>query len=243
MIDLKTRKPITRPKVTPIPVTDTVIKAVEAAAERDGVKSFKFLDRNKINIDHDSFIAGVQEENDSDYHDEDYTDTEQEEDEDLEFDEEITEAEKEDLEDEDPEELAEITGVDENDVTSLDAGQNQVGNDQLDPIEEHQENQEDDPPQVSDNESEISELRRSTRETRQPENLNVSTMKGQSYLQKLEQVHNLVVQSISKKKNDANSLKYNKEQGMVLAIMISEIRRRSAKLNKAKRYQDLPKSE
>ena len=61
MIDLKTRKPITRPKVTPIPVTDTVIKAVEALAERDGVKSFKFFDRNKINIDHDSFIAGVQE--------------------------------------------------------------------------------------------------------------------------------------------------------------------------------------
>ena len=80
VIDLKTRKPITRSKVTPIPVTDTVIKAVEAAAERDGVKSFKFLDRNKINIDHDSFIAGVQEENNSDYHDEDYTDTEQEED-------------------------------------------------------------------------------------------------------------------------------------------------------------------
>jgi len=68
-------------------------------------------------------------------------------------------------------------------------------------------------------------------------------MKEQSYLQKLEQVHNLIVQSISKKKNDATSLKYNKEQGMVLAIMISEIRRRSAKLSKAKRYQDLPKSE
>ena len=30
---------------------------------------------------------------------------------------------------------------------------------------------------------------------------------------------------------------------MVLAVMISEVRRRSAKLNKAKRYQDLPKSE
>jgi len=137
VIDLKTRKPITRPKVTPILVTDTVIKAVEAAAERDGVKSFKFLDRNKINIDHDSFIAGVQEENDSDYHDEDYTDTEQEEDEDLEYDEEITEKEIEDLEDEDPEELAGITGVDDNNIISLDAGQNQVGNDQLDPIEEN----------------------------------------------------------------------------------------------------------
>ena len=48
---------------------------------------------------------------------------------------------------------------------------------------------------------------------------------------------------MSKKDKDVTSLKYNKEQGMVLAIMISEIRRRSAKLNKAKRYQDLPKSE
>ena len=99
-------------------------------------------------------------------------------------------------------------------------------------------NQEDDQPQVSDNESATSEPRRPTRETRQLENLNVLTMKGQSYLRKLEQIHNLVVQSISKKKNDANSLKYNKEQGMVLAIMISDIRRRSTKLNKARRYQD-----
>ena len=136
VFDLKTRKVITRPKVTAIPVTDTVIKAVEALAERDGVESFKFLDRNKVNIDHDSFIAGAQEENDRDYHDEDYEDVEQEEDEDLQYDEEITEEEIEDLE-EDPEELAEITGVDENDVISLDAGQNQVGNDQLDPIDEH----------------------------------------------------------------------------------------------------------
>ena len=157
------------------------------------------LDRNKVNIDHDSFIAGVQEENDSNYHDEDYEDVEQEEDEDLQYDEEVTKEEIEDLE-EDPEELADITGVDENDVTSLEPEQNQVGNEQLNPIEEDDESQEDNPPQVSDNESEISEPRRSTRETRQPENLNVSSMKGQSYLQKLEQVHNLVVQSISKKK-------------------------------------------
>ena len=65
VLDLKTRKVIIRPKVTAIPVTDTVIKAVEALAEIDGVKCFKLLDRNKVNIDHDSFIAGVQEEHDS----------------------------------------------------------------------------------------------------------------------------------------------------------------------------------
>ena len=39
------------------------------------------------------------------------------------------------------------------------------------------------------------------------------------------------------------SLEYNKEQGMVLANMISEIRRRSTKFDKAKRYQDLPNPE
>ena len=90
-------------------------------------------------------------------------------------------------------------GVDKNDVIS-DTWHNQVRNEQLDLIEEDDESQEDNPPQVSDNESEISEPRRSTREMRQPENLNVLSMKGQSYLQKLEQVHNLVVQSIRKKK-------------------------------------------
>ena len=171
--------------MTAIPVTDTMIKAVEGLAERNEVKSFKFLDRIKANIDYDSFIAGVQEDNDSDYHYEDYKGLRQEQDQDLQYDEEITEEEIEDLE-EDLEELAEIKGVDENDVTSLDVGQNQIGNEQINPIEEDDKSQEDNPPQVSDNESEISEQRRSIRETRQSENLNVLSMKGRPYLQKLE---------------------------------------------------------
>ena len=50
ILDLKTRKLIIRPKVMAIPVTDTMIKAVKPLAEIDGVKCFKFLDRNKVNI-------------------------------------------------------------------------------------------------------------------------------------------------------------------------------------------------
>ena len=42
-----------------MPVTETICKAVEAKAKQDDVTSFKFLNRNKVDIDVDSWLAGV----------------------------------------------------------------------------------------------------------------------------------------------------------------------------------------
>ena len=78
LMNLNTGKLITRPKVWAMPVTDLVIKAVEAMAKKDGIKSLKLTNHNKTIIYPSDWIAGVDyvetsDDESSESSDEDYT--------------------------------------------------------------------------------------------------------------------------------------------------------------------------
>ena len=64
-MDLNTRCVITSRKVTKIPVTDVVIKAVEVVAHNQGFKNLKFKNRHGVILHDADWLAGV------DYEDED----------------------------------------------------------------------------------------------------------------------------------------------------------------------------
>jgi hypothetical protein len=83
-MDLNSGRLITRNIVREIPVTDTVIKAVETITYAEGFKSLKFKNRHGV-IFHDAdWIAGVDyDENDEDDDDDDNDENQQEADDDL----------------------------------------------------------------------------------------------------------------------------------------------------------------
>ena len=56
-MDLMTGRVITRPRVVEIPMTERVIKTVEAMAFRQGIKSLKFMDKFKQDLDAADWIA------------------------------------------------------------------------------------------------------------------------------------------------------------------------------------------
>ena len=58
-MDLNSGETITRARATEIPVTPVVIKAVEDMAYRQGFKSLKFKNRNKVVFFDTDWIAGV----------------------------------------------------------------------------------------------------------------------------------------------------------------------------------------
>ena len=59
VLNINTWKPVRRAKIWQVPVTETIRKAVKAKAKQDDVTSFKLLNRNKVDIDVDSWLAGV----------------------------------------------------------------------------------------------------------------------------------------------------------------------------------------
>ena len=66
-MDLSTRRVIPRPKVTVIPVTDTIITRVEEMAREQGIKTLKFLNRKKQQLFNDiDLTAGVVHDNEED---------------------------------------------------------------------------------------------------------------------------------------------------------------------------------
>ena len=74
-MDLNTRHVITCRKVTEIPITDVVIKAVEAMACNQGFKNLKFKNRHGV-IFHDAdWLAGVDYEDEDE--DDEYEDSEE----------------------------------------------------------------------------------------------------------------------------------------------------------------------
>ena len=102
-MNLKTGRVITRRKVTEIPVTDLVCKAVENLAKEDGITELKFKYKTKTKkgdwiLDAD-WIAGVDYEDNKNQNDDD------EEDEDYDYEPEDDEEYEEEI---DPEELAEL---------------------------------------------------------------------------------------------------------------------------------------
>ena len=122
VMDLNTGRVITCRKVTEIPVTDVVIKAVEAMAHNQGFKNLKFKNRHGV-IFHDAdWLAGV------DYEDEDEDEDEREEnaDEDEEYeDSEEQDIELEEAENIDPGEIDDIMDNEANPNKHQDAGVHQ----------------------------------------------------------------------------------------------------------------------
>ena len=119
-MDLNTGCVITCCKVTEIPVTNVVIKAVEAMAHSQGFKNLKSKNRHGV-IFHDSdWLAGV------DYEDEDEDECEENADEDEEYE----DSEEQDIELEeaatiDPGEINDIIKVEANPNEHQDAGEHQ----------------------------------------------------------------------------------------------------------------------
>jgi hypothetical protein len=60
LYDLNSGREITRARVTQIPVTDVVIKAIEHIAEDQGFKSLKFKNRKGATFHDADWIAGVE---------------------------------------------------------------------------------------------------------------------------------------------------------------------------------------
>ncbi|MGC8479045.1 MAG: hypothetical protein ACP5NE_03955, partial [Candidatus Micrarchaeia archaeon] len=66
LMDLNSGRLITRPRVVEIPITNLVIKAVEAMAEEQGIKSLKLQNRHKTVFYPADWIAGVDYMNEND---------------------------------------------------------------------------------------------------------------------------------------------------------------------------------
>ena len=105
VMDLNTRCVITCHKVTKIPVTNVVIKAIEAMAHKQGFKNLKFKNRHGV-IFHDAdWLAGV------DYEDEDADEDEHKENTDK--DEQYEDSEDQDIE------LEEATSIDPGEIDDI----------------------------------------------------------------------------------------------------------------------------
>ena len=119
VMDLNTRCMFTCCKVTEIPVTDVVIKAVEAMAHNQGFKNLKFKNRHGV-IFHDAdWLAGV-----------DYEDEDEDKKENADKDEEYEDSEEQDIELEeakniDPREIDDIIDNEANPNEPQDAGVHQ----------------------------------------------------------------------------------------------------------------------
>ena len=59
VLNLETGEVVSRQYVTPIPITSTIIRAVESMAEAQGVKSMRITGRNNVRILPADWIAGV----------------------------------------------------------------------------------------------------------------------------------------------------------------------------------------
>jgi hypothetical protein len=71
LLHLGTGKVITGPQVKEIPMSDTIIRAVENMARRQGVKQLKFTHRDGTPFEPADYIAGVEDDSD-DEEDKDY---------------------------------------------------------------------------------------------------------------------------------------------------------------------------
>ena len=178
VLDLRTGRVITRRRVTAIPITESVIHLVEAQATKDKITTLKFTNRNRLDLDRVSTIAGVEYRDDNAPEDESdeegHTDTDEEDDipyEESAYDEGI-----------DAEELAKITGVGSEDTTTNEQNDENSEGDSIMEQMGQAEVGEDNMNQISDIESQASDLRRSTRDRAARDRMNISDTKGQSYL-------------------------------------------------------------
>ena len=226
-MDLNSGQLITRNIVHQIPVTDVVIKAVEAMAYRQGFKSLKFYNRNGV-IYHDAdWIEGVDydeiETDDEDNDDQYYYDNEE--------DDEI-EDQLEGHEQIDPDEIDDIIQDERQNVNPNEHETDNNANKQENQPEQQQAADTAVISDAEDNESQATEsTRRSTRETRPIQRLEPS-MSGKLYMQQrkkvtfqgdvdvqLEYCHNLVIQT---KPDEDQNEEYSQSDAMLMARLIND---------------------
>jgi hypothetical protein len=233
LYDLNSNRVITRARVTQIPVTDVVIKAIEQIAEDQGFKTLKFKNR-KGTIFHDAdWIAGVDygddsipqdAEDDKPYDDNENKDPEDDENIDDEY-HRINEDELEDLIEDEREQTNPNQHLEDE----------KQGEDKAEGEEEEPEDDGTAVTSEQETESQGSKLRRSARESRPVPRLEPK-MSGKSYLQKddktkkkvmfvedklkqLEYCHNLVSQVKPEKEQ---ILEYGSSQAMLITRFIQD---------------------
>ena len=227
LMDLNSGKLITRKSVKQIPVTDVVIKAVEAMAQAQGFKELKFKNRHGKQFHDADWIEGVDYENEDHQNDEDEQAYEYAEEEEEEL------AEEEEI---DPDELDDLI-ADEREHTN--PNMHQPDDDENEGVPEAQDEEQDDTIVVSEqdteSDSQASELRRSTRATRPVERLE-PRLSGQSYAQasilrkkisfetdvmkQLEYCHNIIAQT---RPTAEEQRVYEQDEGMLIARYIVDI--------------------
>ena len=203
VLNLATGQPITRHRVTPVPITATIIKAVKALAEKDGMKGLRIKTKTGQILWDSAWIAGVdydEDDDDQDYDDDNVelpgVDNDEEEEEQL-------------WEDLDPNKVAKL--MDE--VTSPIQPDPQDGEEDTIQQQEVEEVYVETVNKDEDEESQDEEPRRSERiRNPPPDRLNISTTQGQSY------------SGIEIK--DANTIEYDSEMAIVLATIICVLNER-----------------
>ena len=223
VLNLATGQTITRHQVTPVPITATIIKAVEALAEKDGMKGLRIKTKTGQILWDSAWTAGV------DY-DEDYDD--------LDYDDDEVELPGVEIDEEEEEQLWE--DLDENEVADLlddaanpvqpepqdgeedTAEQQEAAPVHVETVDENEDEDEEEEPfemiEPKEFESQETELRRSARSRNPPaERLNISTTQGQSY-------------SAIEMKDD-NTIAYDTEMAIVLAMIICTLNERQANRN------------
>jgi hypothetical protein len=233
LYDLKSNRVITRARVTQIPVTNVVIKAIERIAKDQGFKTLKFKNQ-KGPIFHDAdWITGVDYDDNTPQDAEDNEAYDDDENEDPEDDENIDD---------------EYDRIDEDELEDLieDEREQTNPNQHLEDEEQGEQETEGEEEEPEDNgtaiiseqetESQGSELRRSAAESRPVSRLEPN-MSGKSYLQKddktkkkvmfaedelkqLEYCHNLVLQVKPEKEQ---IIEYGLSQAMLIARFIQDI--------------------
>jgi hypothetical protein len=229
LYDLNSGRVITRARVTQIPVTDVVIKAIERIAEDQGFKSLKFKNC-KGTIFHDAdWNAGVEyDEN-----------IQQEDDYDKDYNEEDNEDPDEDIEDDQNDRIDKDKLEDLNKDTREEDNPNQHRKqDKIKNEEQNEQESEDEGTAIiskPESDSQTSEVRRSTRTSQPVEQLEPS-MSGKLYVQnnkkkkrvsfaedklrQLEYCHNLVAQV---KPDEEMKIEYGSNKAMIIARFIQDI--------------------
>ena len=231
LMELNSGKLITRKRVKIIPVTDVVIKAVEAMADAQGFRELKFKNRHGKHFHDADWIEGV-----------DYEESEHKDDDDEEAAYEYAEEEDEELQEDDeidPNEIEELI-IDEREQ----ANPNQHQQDEQ--VEDENEGVLDAQDELdgtivisdhdTESESQASEPRRSSRATRPVERLEPK-LSGQTYAQggilrkkkvtfkvdemrQLEYCHNIIQQT----RPTADEMReYDQDEGMLMARYIVDI--------------------
>ena len=200
IMDLNSGETITRARATEIPVTPVVIKAVEDMAYRQGFKSLKFKNRNKVVFFDTDWIAGVDynQNNEDEYNE---YDNEEEDDNDYEYEHQHDEELDEDFEDIDPEELAETLAErnDEEEVNPINVRdeENNEENNNDNVVSEDEDIREND----DETSTESVPTRRSAREVKPVERYGFNqvekagkAVKFEDNMRELEYCHNLIAQ-------------------------------------------------